>query len=70
MQIIPEKEYSLIQVGQAVSGKSILESTPKMIESSAGSTMDRLKELKAMLDEGLISQEDYDLQKQRIIAGL
>jgi hypothetical protein len=34
----------------------------------ANSKIDALRELKTMLDEGLITQEEYDVQKKKILA--
>ena len=39
-------------------------------ETSQGSVETRLGELKRLLDKGLISQEDYEEQKRKILADL
>ena len=38
------------------------------IQNSSNDTFQKLQQLKTMLDKGLITQEDYDEQKKRILA--
>jgi hypothetical protein len=43
-------------------------SIPTPIQNSSNDTFQKLQQLKTMLDKGLITQEDYDEQKKRILA--
>jgi uncharacterized membrane protein len=43
-------------------------SIPTPMQNSSNDTFQKLQQLKTMLDKGLITQEDYDEQKKRILA--
>jgi uncharacterized membrane protein len=43
-------------------------SIPTPVQNSSNDTFQKLQQLKTMLDKGLITQEDYDEQKKRILA--
>jgi len=47
-----------------------LSQSPSLPADSAGDPVQRLKTLKNLLDEGLISQEEYDSNKEKILAEL
>lgn len=47
-----------------------LSQSPSLQADSAGDPVQRLKTLKNLLDEGLISQEEYDSNKEKILAEL
>ena len=59
MKLIPDKELSVVQQRRA--GKTAEITSPKQ------TAPDVLRELKTMLDEGLISQEEYDAKKTEIL---
>jgi len=48
----------------------ILNAQPKPVESSIASPRERMRELKAMLDSGLISDSDYEKKKETILNSL
>jgi hypothetical protein len=45
-----------------------VDSTTKKTNDQSNSKLERLRELKLMADEGLITQEDYEMQKKKILA--
>ncbi|MGJ1387887.1 PEGA domain-containing protein [Sphingobacterium spiritivorum] len=61
MKYKPERTYDLIPAGA---------NTPQVVTSdkaNSKSTTDRLKELKELFDQKLISQEEYDTQRKKIL---
>jgi len=47
-----------------------LSQSPSLQADATGDPVQRLKTLKNLLDEGLISQEEYDSNKEKILAEL
>lgn len=63
MKYKPERTYELIKSGNV--------STPAVKETSQAETKtkaDKLRELKKLLDEKLITQEEYDSEKKKILS--
>lgn len=56
MQLIPDKELSVVQAKRAAE-------TAKTEPSAS----DRLKELRMLLDDGLITQAEYDAKRAEIL---
>ena len=44
--------------------------TPSTFNKKTGSVESRLKELKSLLDKGLLSKKEYDVKKQKILEGI
>lgn len=67
VKAIPEKEYSMVQLSNPMK----IETTPIISEKKEKTTIkDRLLSLNNLLEEGLISEEEYEEQKLRIINSL
>lgn len=64
VEVTPEKEHSLLQVSKAPQERTL--QSPQ-IEGNKTTTMDKIKELKEMLDAGLISQDEFNEQKARML---
>lgn len=60
MQLIPDKEISVVQAKMAA----------ESVQMKEASASDRLRELKNMLNENLITPEEYDAKKSEILKGI
>lgn len=60
MELIPEKQYDYV----------MQQKLPKEQTTEAKSTKEKLTELKELLDEGLITQEEYEKKRQLILENL
>jgi hypothetical protein len=72
MQYRPDHTYVLKPATGSSSGTTVVTpkpETPEVPSSTEGSKSkaERLRELKQLLDENLITQEDYNRQKQKIL---
>lgn len=60
MELIPEKQYDYV----------MSQKLPKEQPTQTKSTKEKLTELKEMLDDGLITQEEFDAKKQQLLENM
>lgn len=67
MTLIPYKEYSYVASNEKTDNNPIKESQSHT-NSSANSVADELRQFKSLLDEGIITQEEFDKKKKELLS--
>lgn len=69
LELIPEKSYSKVMLDEKYSTSTpVNQETPQPADKKAVNVVDELRQYKSLLDDGIITQEEFDNKKKELLS--